>query len=113
MPQMIALTATVSRRTMRPMPGQRSGKLEKSLGSECLLGAQTCQQETSFFRPELDPQIECFFGTSRRFSHSLSGVWVELEMYEPASNSYSDGLGAIACTEFLHDVLNMSLYCFL
>jgi len=34
-------------------------------------------------------------------------------MYEPASNSYSDGLGAIACTEFLHDVLNMSLYCFL
>ena len=34
-------------------------------------------------------------------------------MYESASNSYSDGLGAIACTEFLHDVLNMSLYCFL
>src|ERR1700731_2893914 len=34
-------------------------------------------------------------------------------MYEPASNSDSDRLGAIACTEFLHDVLNMSLYCFL
>jgi len=39
-PQMIALTATVSRRKMRPMPGQRSGKLEKSLCSGCLLGAQ-------------------------------------------------------------------------
>ncbi len=34
-------------------------------------------------------------------------------MYEPTSNSDSDGLGAVACTEFFHDVLNMSLYCFL
>src|SRR5271155_4989207 len=31
-------------------------------------------------------------------------------MYYPASNSNSDGLGAIACTEFLHDVLNMAFY---
>ena len=38
---------------------------------------------------------------------------MELEMYDPASNSDSDGLGAIACTEFPHNVLNMSLYCFL
>ena len=34
-------------------------------------------------------------------------------MYDPAPNSDSDGLGAIACTKLLHDVLNMSLYCFL
>ena len=37
---------------------------------------------------------------------------MELEMYDPASNSDSDGLGAIACTEFFHDVLDMSLHRF-
>jgi hypothetical protein len=34
-------------------------------------------------------------------------------MYDPASNSDGDGLGAIACTEFLHDVLNMPFHCLL
>ncbi len=34
-------------------------------------------------------------------------------MYESASNSDSDCLGAITCTELLHDVLNMSLHCLL
>src|SRR5271156_6524761 len=33
-------------------------------------------------------------------------------MYDPASNSDSDGLGAIACAEFFHDVLDMSLHRF-
>src|SRR3984957_8541576 len=32
-------------------------------------------------------------------------------MYDPASDSDRDGLGAIVCTEFLHDVLNMAFYC--
>jgi hypothetical protein len=39
-------------------------------------------------------------------------VWVKLEMYDPASNSDSDGLGAIAGAEFFHDVLDMSLHRF-
>ena len=34
-------------------------------------------------------------------------------MYDPTSNSDGNGIGAITCTEFLHDVLDMSLYCFL
>jgi hypothetical protein len=33
-------------------------------------------------------------------------------MYDPASNPDSDGLGAIACAEFFHDVLDMSLHRF-
>jgi hypothetical protein len=37
---MNALTATISRRKIRPTPGHPSGKLEKSLCSGCLLGAQ-------------------------------------------------------------------------
>ena len=41
-----------------------------------------------------------------------SEVWVKLEMYDPASNSDSNGFGAIACAEFFHDVLDMSLHRF-
>jgi hypothetical protein len=75
-------------------------------------GTKTSQKEASFLRRGLDPQIECFLCTTCRF-FGYSRVWVKLKMYDPASDSDSDGLGAIACTEFFHNVLNMSLYCFL
>jgi hypothetical protein len=47
---------------------------------------KTSQQEASFLRHGLDPQIECFFCTTCRF-FGCSGVWVKLEMYDPASSS--------------------------
>src|ERR1700677_1078470 len=39
-------------------------------------------------------------------------VRVKLELYDPASDSQSDGLGAIACAEFFHDVLDMPFHRF-
>jgi hypothetical protein len=59
------------------------------------------------------PRSSAFSRTSRRFFVLSLCSMGELEMYEPASDCYGDGLGAIARTEFLHDVLNVSLYCFL
>jgi hypothetical protein len=38
---------------------------------------------------------------------------VTLEMYNAAFYSDRDGLGTIIGAELLHNVLNMSLYCFL
>jgi hypothetical protein len=52
----------------------------------------------SFLHRGLDPQIERFFCTTCRF-FGYPGELVKLEMYDSASNSDSDGLGAIACTE--------------
>ena len=76
-------------------------------------GTNVPAKRLASFAPNWTPRSSAFLGLLADSSSILSGVWVKLEMYEPASNSYSDGLGAIACTEFLHDVLNMSLYCFL
>ena len=75
-------------------------------------GTKTPQNEASLLRRGMNPQIECFFAflcTTCGF-FGYSEMFVKLEMYDPTSYSDSDGLGAIACTEFLHDVFNMSLY---
>src|SRR5580692_10673571 len=109
MPLLIVLSAIASRKKRRPVPGHPSGKLEKSLCSRCLLRAQRRpRKRLASFAADWTPRSSAFWGATCRF-FGYSGVWVKLEMYDSASNSDSDGLGAIACTEFFHNVLNMSL----
>jgi uncharacterized protein YukJ len=71
---MNALTATVSRRKMRPIPGEPSGKLEKSLCSRYLLRHKDApEKRLASFAANWTPRTSAFSvppGNSR----ALGGV---------------------------------------